>query len=73
MASAALRDFPAAAGTRAGETVVLSWTEWPNERVRDERLPQVQADPRVQPVAGEEAIFDGARVIAGGFNVLLEQ
>ncbi|MDZ4312309.1 MAG: DUF1428 domain-containing protein [Cypionkella sp.] len=62
-----LRDFPTAAATQAGETVILSWTEWPSKAIRDAALPRVLADPRVQPKPGEDMIFDGSRLISGGF------
>jgi len=67
-----LRDFPVAADARAGETVVLSWTEWPSKSARDQLLPQVLSDPRVQPEEGQKVIFEGKRLIAGGFFKLLE-
>ncbi len=69
---AELRDFKAAAASQDGETVILSWTEWPSKDARDELLPRVLADPRVQPKEGEDAIFEGARLIAGGFFELLD-
>ncbi|WP_164813786.1 DUF1428 domain-containing protein [Sinorhizobium medicae] len=69
---AELRDFNAAAATKEGETVILSWTEWPSKDARDDLLPRVLADPRVQPEDGEKAIFEGARLVAGGFAKLLD-
>jgi len=67
-----LRDFPAAAAARYGETVILSWTEWRSKVERDAQLPQILADPRVQPRDVEEMIFEGDRLIAGAFYKLLE-
>lgn len=67
-----LRDFPAAAASREDEVVVLSWTEWPSKQARDEALPRVLADPRVQPDDGQETIFEGHRLVAGGFLTLLD-
>ena len=49
-----LRDFPMAAASQVGETVVLSWTEWPSKSARDEGLPRLLADPRIQPQEGQE-------------------
>lgn len=58
--------FAAAAGARAGETVVLSFVEWPDKARRDAGMAQVTADPRMQ--FGERpAAFDGKRLIAAGF------
>ena len=68
----ALRGFAAAAAVREGETVVLSWTEWPSKEARDEALPRVLADPRVQPDDDQEMIFDGRRLVAGGFLALID-
>ncbi|SEP81355.1 Uncharacterized conserved protein YbaA, DUF1428 family [Devosia sp. YR412] len=62
-----LRDFMMAAAVRPGETVVISWTEWPNKEFRDRQLPQVLADPRVQPTEDQGVIFEGARLVSGGF------
>ncbi|WP_370677683.1 DUF1428 domain-containing protein [Pleomorphomonas sp. PLEO] len=70
--AAALRDFRAAAATSPGEVVVLSWTEWPSKTVRDECLPHVLSDPRIQPEDGEDAIFEGKRLVAGGFFKVME-
>lgn len=57
---------------KEGETVILSWTEWPSKDARDDLLPRVLADPRVQPEDGEKAVFEGARLVAGGFAKLLD-
>lgn len=67
----ALRDFPMAAAVEEGEVVVLSWTEWPSKTVRDEGLKRALADPRVQPQEGEDVLFEGRRLIAGGFTQLM--
>ena len=67
-----LPDFYKAAATRVGEIVVLSWVEWPSKKIRDETLPRILADLRIQPEAGEIDVFDGRRLIAGGFVQLPE-
>lgn len=64
------RDFPTAAGARPGETVVMSWTEWPDKTTRDAVLPKVLADPRVQPDPADGVIFEGSRLISGAFTAL---
>lgn len=66
-----LRNFPIAADARAGETVILSWTEWPSKQARDTGLEKALADPRVQPQPGEDVLFEGRRLVAGGFNLLM--
>jgi uncharacterized protein YbaA (DUF1428 family) len=70
--AASLRSFQTAAATKAGEIVVLSWTEWPSKTARDEGLPRVLADPRVQPEDGQEVVFEGTRLVAGGFFKLVD-
>jgi uncharacterized protein YbaA (DUF1428 family) len=68
----ALRDFPMAAAVKQGETVVLSWTEWPDKATRDDMLPRFLADPRIQPFEGEGTVFEGTRLVAGSFSPLFE-
>ncbi len=65
-----LRDFAAAAGAVEGETVILSWTEWPDKQARDEGLAKVLADPRVQPDPEDGVIFEGRRLVSGAFMPL---
>lgn len=65
-----LRDFREAAAATGNETVILAWTEWPGKSVRERALPQILADPRVQPRDGQEPLFDGTRLVAGGFRAL---
>lgn len=67
-----LRDFPTAAAVKAGETVILSWTEWPSKAARDAGLAKALSDPRVQPQDGQEVLFEGRRLIAGGFVTLMD-
>lgn len=71
-ASEAARDFRTAAGAGPDEVVVLSWTEWPDKAARDAGLARALADPRLQPGEDEEVIFDGRRLISGGFAVILD-
>jgi uncharacterized protein YbaA (DUF1428 family) len=68
----ALRDFRLATAIEAGETVVLSWTEWPSKAARDSGLANALSDPRVQPKEGQDALFEGRRLIAGGFAKLID-
>lgn len=62
-----LRDFPVAAAATATETVILSWTEWPDKAARDAGLAAVLADPRVQPDPADGVIFEGHRLVSGAF------
>jgi uncharacterized protein YbaA (DUF1428 family) len=70
--SAPSRTFKQALGTQGDELVVLSWMEWPDKQTRDAGLAKALADPRVQPVEGEPLVFEGRRLIASGFNVIVD-
>lgn len=59
--------FVAAAGARQGETVVLSYIEWPDKAARDAGMEKVTSDPRMQ-FGDQPPAFDGARLIAAGFK-----
>ncbi|WP_457939788.1 DUF1428 domain-containing protein [Mesorhizobium sp. 10J20-29] len=60
------------AGAGDGETVVISITEWPSREVRDRAVKAVVVDPRIKATMDEEPVFDGRRLIAGGFYVELD-
>ncbi len=62
--------FVKAAGAGQGETVVVSYVEWPDKASRDAGMEKVTNDPRMQ--FGDQApAFDGRRLIAGGFRPML--
>ena len=64
-------DFRRAVEAADGETVVFSWIEWPDKASHDAGMARVMADPRMQP--GPDGMpFDGARMIYGGFDVLVD-
>ncbi|ROU01287.1 DUF1428 domain-containing protein [Histidinibacterium lentulum] len=67
-----LPNFRKLAGAVEGETVVVSITEWPNREARDRGVEAVVSDPRIQGTMDEEPIFDGSKLIAGGFVVELD-
>lgn len=62
--------FFEAAGVHDGETVVISWVEWPDKATRDKGMAKVTSDPRMQ-FDGQAPVFDGSRLIAGGFFPML--
>jgi uncharacterized protein YbaA (DUF1428 family) len=62
--------FFAAAGAKDNETVVMSWVEWPDKASRDAGMAKVTSDPRMQ-FEGQAPVFDGTRLIAGGFLPML--
>lgn len=64
-----LTSFPMAVKLEAGETVVFSWIRWPDKETRTKGLEAVFKDERM---ANAEMPFDGARMIFGGFDLLME-
>lgn len=64
--------FAAAAGAKDGETVVMSWIEWPDKLGRDKGMEKVTADPRMQ-FNDQGPAFDGSRLIAAGFLPMLDR
>ncbi|KAB8140334.1 DUF1428 domain-containing protein [Chloroflexia bacterium SDU3-3] len=68
--SAQYATFAQAAGAREGETVVISFVEWPDKATRDSGMAKMTSDPRMQ-FADQPPAFDGRRLIAGGFTPML--
>ncbi len=66
-----LTSFPRAVQTKDDETVVFAWITYPSREVRDACNKKVMADPRMQ---GEnyKDVFDGRRMIYGGFKAIVE-
>jgi uncharacterized protein YbaA (DUF1428 family) len=52
------------------EAVVFSWIIWPDKAARDAGMPKVFADPRLDKDMARMP-FDGARMIFGGFEVIV--
>jgi uncharacterized protein YbaA (DUF1428 family) len=63
--------FMEAAGAKDGETVVMSFVEWPDKAARDEGMEKVTSDPRMQ-FEGLPPTFEGSRLIAAGFRPMLD-
>ncbi|WP_417584156.1 DUF1428 domain-containing protein [Nitrincola sp.] len=64
--------FPMAVKCQPDETVIFSWLVWPSREVRDQAMPKIMEDPRLQPDVNPMP-FDGKRLIYGGFEVVLEE
>jgi uncharacterized protein YbaA (DUF1428 family) len=64
--------FAGAAGAGEGETVVLSYVEWPDKATRDAGMEKVTSDPRMQ-FQDRPPTFDGRRLIAAGFEPMLDE
>lgn len=65
----ALTDFNRAVLREEGEVAAFGWVEWPDKAARDAGWERVMADPRM---SGEDAPFDGKRMIFGGFVPLID-
>ena len=65
-----MTSFPRSVQATEEETVVFSWITYKDRASRDEILAKVMAAPRL---AGEEwkQVFDGKRMIYGGFQAFL--
>ena len=66
-----LTSFPMAVKRKPDETVVFGWITWPSRQVRDGGMTKVMADPRMQREKNPMP-FDGARMIYGGFEVIVD-
>lgn len=67
-----LTSFPMAVQCKPDETVVFAWLIWPSREVRDLGMEKVRADPRMQG-EGMKDLFDGKRMIFGGFQMIVDE
>jgi uncharacterized protein YbaA (DUF1428 family) len=65
-------DFKRAVKAKDGETVVYGWVEWPSKTVRDTAWSKLMTDSRMQPDTSQPPLFDGQRMIYGGFTPILD-
>lgn len=66
-------DWFRAVDRKDGETVVTSFVIWPDKATRDTAHGAMMKDPRFANMEEEsKAIFDGKRMIWGGFSPLVE-
>lgn len=63
-------DFRRAVRLEAGEKVMFSWVVWPDKETADASHDKMTADPRFAEL-GEEPLFDGKRMIYGGFEPIV--
>ena len=69
--SAELTDFKGAVKSQEDEVVLFSWFEYPSKEIRDAANEKMRADPRMRTM-GEQMLFDGKRMIFGGFVPILD-
>lgn len=63
--------FPLAVKKKDDEIVCFSWIEWKNKAARDEGMAKAMQDPSFNNDEFK-SIFDGKRMIFGGFDVILD-
>lgn len=65
--------FPQSVDLKDDETVIFSWIVYPDRATRDEANEKVMADPRIKEgMSADKMVFDGQRMIFGGFEPLVE-
>lgn len=64
-----LTSFSMAVKAEPEEVVVFSWIRWPSREVREQGMERALNDPRVKGMPRD--VFDGARMIFGGFEELV--
>ena len=66
-----LTSFTMAVQREESESIVFSWITWPSRAVRDEGWKVIMQDPIMQD-DNYKNIFDGKRMIFGGFQTIVE-
>jgi uncharacterized protein YbaA (DUF1428 family) len=66
-----LTSFTMAVKREETESIVFSWITWPSRTVRDEAWKVVMQDPVMQS-DDQPSLFDGKRMIFGGFQSIVE-
>jgi uncharacterized protein YbaA (DUF1428 family) len=64
-------DFKGAVKAKPDEIVVFSWIEYPSKDIRDSANKRMMEDKRMKDM-GENMVFDGKRMIIGGFAPVLD-
>jgi uncharacterized protein YbaA (DUF1428 family) len=65
-----LTSFPRSVQAKDDEVVIFSWIVYESRASRDAVMEKVTADPRMKPMM-DNPIFDGKRMIFGGFKPIL--
>ncbi|MEM9739836.1 MAG: DUF1428 family protein [Pseudomonadota bacterium] len=64
-------DFFRAVECKDDEAVVFAWTLWPSKEVRNTAHATMRNNPELLKLLGD-AVFDGKRMIFGGFEPFIE-
>lgn len=62
--------FPMAVKRAEGEKIVFSWIEWPSRAARDEGMKNSMEE--LHKMMDGTSIFDGQRMIFGGFESIVD-
>jgi uncharacterized protein YbaA (DUF1428 family) len=62
--------FPRAVQATEDEVIIFSWIVYEDRAARDAVMEKVMADPRMKPMM-KSPVFDGKRMIFGGFQPFL--
>lgn len=65
-------DFYRAVAAVGEETVVAGFGIWPDKETRDRAWSEGMNDPRMKSLDGHKRLFDGKRMVYGGFAPLFE-
>lgn len=65
-------DFYRAVAAEGDETVVAGFALWPDKATRDRAWSEGMKDPRLTELDGHKRLFDGKRMVYGGFSPLFE-
>lgn len=65
-------DFYRAVAAKEDETVVVAFALWPDKETRDRAWKEGMEDPRLASMDSHKRVFDGKRMIWGGFAPLVE-
>jgi uncharacterized protein YbaA (DUF1428 family) len=63
--------FPRSIKQKPGETVVFSWIVYRSRKHRDSVNKKIMKDKRLDGLMEDDVLFDGKRMIYGGFEVLV--
>ena len=66
-----LTDCRRAVKAEPGEVIAFSWLEYPDKATREAAIAKMMSDARMKEL-GASAPFDGARMICGGFAVIVD-
>jgi len=67
-----LNDLKKSVALEEGETVVMSWFEYPDKAARDAGNAGMMSDAEMAEMGGADVPFDGRRMIIGGFDSIVE-